>query len=137
MNRKLEREIIVLALYSMEISDNDIYDTVHYILQHKKIEQQATDYIYDSIKGVRDNKDKIDEIISKNLENYRIERLSYIDLAIIRFATYELLFDNVTPFPIIINEAIEITKKYSDLGDHKACAFNNRLLDKIRIALDL
>jgi len=133
MNRIKEREIIVLSLYSMELSGNDVYETVHYILEHNKIEHQATDYIYESIKGVLDNQVKIDQVIKDNLENYKIDRLSYIDLSIIRFATYELLFKEDTHHAVIINEAIEITKKYSDLGDSKNSAFNNRVLDKIRI----
>ncbi len=136
MNRKLEREIIVLSLYSMELSDNDIYDTVHYVLEQKKIENQATDYIYESINGVLENKEKIDEIIKNNLENYKLDRLSYLDISIIRFACYELLKNDDKLHPaIIINEAIEITKKYSDLGDHKATAFNNKVLDNIRLSL--
>ncbi|QVK19208.1 transcription antitermination factor NusB [Mycoplasmatota bacterium] len=135
MNRKKEREIIVLSLYSMELSDNDINETVHYILEQNKIKQEATDYIYDSINGVLENKEKIDEIIANNLENYKIERLSYIDLSIIRFATYELLYIEDIHHAVIINEAVEITKKYSDLGDHKASAFNNRVMDNIRLSI--
>lgn len=135
MNRKKEREIIVLSLYSMELSDNDIHETVYYILEQNKIEHPATDYIYNSINGVLENREKIDEVISNNLENYKIDRLSYIDLSIIRFATYELLFKEDIHHAVIINEAVEITKKYSDLGDHKASAFNNRVMDKIRLSI--
>jgi N utilization substance protein B len=135
MNRKIEREIIVLSLYSLEFTDNDIYDIAHYVLEQKKVSQPATDYILNSINGVVDNKEQIDELIISKLENYKIDRLSYLDLAIIRFATYELLYNQDIPYAIVINEAIELTKKYSDLGDHKATAFNNRLLDKIKMAI--
>lgn len=135
MNRKIEREIIVLSLYSLEFTDNDIYDIAHYVLEQKKVSQKATDYILNSINGVVDNKEQIDELIISKLENYKIDRLSYLDLAIIRFATYELLYNQEIPYAIVINEAIELTKKYSDLGDHKATAFNNRLLDKIKMAI--
>lgn len=87
--------------------------------------------------GVLNNKDKIDEIIEANLYNYKINRLSFVDLAIIRFATYELLFSQELSYTIIINEAIELTRKYSDIGDNKACAFNNKLLDNIKNYLKL
>ncbi len=133
MNRKKEREIIVLSLYSLELSGNDIYETVHYVLEQNKINGKATDYIYESINGVITNSEKLDQVISNELENYHIDRLSYMDLAIIRFATYELLFKNEEiHFAVIINEAIELTRKYSDLGDNKAVAFNNSVLDKIK-----
>jgi|SRR5690554_615058 len=134
MNRRLQREIIVLSLYSIELSNNNIYDTVHFILQQKNVASRATDFIIDCIKGVIENKEKIDEIISLNLVNYKIERLSLLDLAIIRFATYELLLNEIN-YTIIINEAIELTKLYSDLGDKKAPAFNNKLLDNIKTYL--
>lgn len=133
MNRKKAREIIVLTLYSMELSGNDVYDSVHYILEQNKLdEDKATDYIYNSVNGVTKNKEMIDDTIKKNLENYQLNRLSYLDLAIIRFATYELLYDKEMPAAIVINEAVDITKKYSDLGEKKASAFNNKLLDKIK-----
>lgn len=72
----------------------------------------------------------IDEMISSNLTNYTINRLSYYDRAIIRYAVYEVKYLNI-PKAIIINEAIEITKIYTDLDDEKQHKFNNRLLDNI------
>ncbi|NLC94629.1 MAG: hypothetical protein GX676_02930, partial [Bacilli bacterium] len=89
MKRKTEREIIVLALYSIEMSGNALEETVTYIMKQMKIKEDPTEYIFESIRGVLDNVDKIDEVISQNLENYKINRLNYVDLAIIRFATYE------------------------------------------------
>ncbi len=73
---------------------------------------------------------EIDYVISNTLTGYTIERLSFLDRAIIRYATYEMLYTEV-PKAVIINEAIEITKTYSDIDD-KQKAFTNRLLDNIR-----
>lgn len=73
---------------------------------------------------------KIDEIISLSLKNYQIGRLNKVDLAIIRYATYEMLMSK-TPYEIIINEAIVITKIYSDIKN-KEHKFNNKLLDNIK-----
>ena len=64
-----------------------------------------------------------------------IERLSYVDRAIIRLAVYELL-ETKTPASIIINEAIEITKEYSNLDDEAQSKFTNRLLDEIKDSLN-
>jgi N utilization substance protein B len=72
----------------------------------------------------------IDEMISSNLTNYTINRLSYYDRAIIRHSIYEVKYLN-TPKAIIINEAIEITKIYTDLDDEKQHKFTNKLLDNI------
>ena len=72
----------------------------------------------------------IDETIEKNLFNYKLYRLAYLDKAIIRLATYEMLYTK-EPKEVIINEAIEITKDYSDIDD-KQKSFTNRLLDNIK-----
>ncbi len=79
---------------------------------------------------VNDNLVKIDELISTTLVNYSISRLNTVDKAIVRLAVAEMLKGKLDK-KIIINEALEITKLYSDTGDHKAVSFNNRLLDNI------
>ena len=91
---------------------------------------EADDYAVELINGVINMKDEIDEIISKNLFNYTIKRLNLVDLAIIRVATYELMQKTLDK-KVIINEAINLTKIYTNLDDDKAKAFNNKLLDNI------
>lgn len=78
---------------------------------------------------------QIDTIISSCLENYTIDRLNQVDKAILRLATAELLAG--TAKSIVINEALEITREFSDQGDNKAVRFNNKLLDKIVDKLEL
>ena len=73
---------------------------------------------------------EIDKRIEENLFNYSLYRLAYLDKAIIRLATYEMAY-TVEPKEVIINEAIEITKEYSDIDD-KQKAFTNKLLDNIK-----
>ena len=79
---------------------------------------------------VTTNLEKIDNIIKETITNYSIDRLNLVDKAIIRVATGEMLLNKLDR-RIIINEALEITKLYSDQGNHKATSFNNRLLDNI------
>ena len=73
---------------------------------------------------------EIDNVIIHHLDNYTIDRLNYTDRAIIRYAVYEMMYTD-TPHNIIINEAIEITKEYSNLDDGLQSKFSNSLLDKI------
>ena len=73
--------------------------------------------------------EQIDELISTTLQNYSLDRLNLVDKAIIRLAVSEMIANE--PKEIVINEALEITKEYSDEGNHKATSFNNRLLDNI------
>ena len=116
-NRTKSRSKAVEKLYTYELTgDVDFNET--------------DDYAVELINGVVENKDKIDEIISKNLFNYTIKRLNLVDLAIIRIATFELLKKDLDK-KVIINEALELTKVYTNLDDDKAKAFNNKLLDNI------
>lgn len=72
----------------------------------------------------------IDNVIEENLYNYSLSRLSFLDRAIIRLATYEMMYTDL-PIPIIINEAINLSKEYTNLDDMKQHKFNNSVLDKI------
>lgn len=92
-------------------------------------DQLAKELAINTIKEVQ----KIDFIISVCLKNYTLNRLNLVDKAIIRLATAELL--KGVDKKIVINEALELTKEYSDQGDHKAVSFNNRLLDTISVRM--
>ncbi len=73
---------------------------------------------------------EIDQVIENHLFDYSLYRLNFVDRAIIRLATYELKFTDIEK-QIIINEAVELTKLYSNLDDEKQHKFTNRLLDNI------
>jgi len=79
--------------------------------------------------GVNNNKEAIDKVIQENLHNWKIERISKVNLSILRIATYELLYDKEVPRGVAINEALEITRRYSD---EKSVSFINGVLDKIK-----
>lgn len=116
-NRTNSRSEAVKRIYSYEISSDIKYD-------------ELDEFALFLVKGVIDRLEEIDEIISANLFNYTINRLNLVDLAIIRIATLELIEGKLEK-QIIINEAIELTKIYTNLDDDKAKAFNNKLLDNI------
>lgn len=96
---------------------------------------EEKEQVLEFIKLIDGKEAQIDTIISSCLENYTIDRLNQVDKAIVRLATAELLAG--TPKGIVINEALEITREYSDQGDNKAVRFNNKLLDKIVKKLEL
>ena len=74
-----------------------------------------------------DEFNKIDEIIKNSLINWTIDRVSKVNLTIVRLAIAEMLYINDVPEVVAINEAIELTKKYSD---DKSVSFVNGALDK-------
>ena len=115
--RDLRTEVIKLIYQDSFSSDYD--------LENVELE------VKEMFLGVKESLEKIDDIISHCLTNWTIDRLNYVDLAIIRLATYEMILNKV-PVKIIINEALEITKVYSNLDDDQAKKFNNRLLENIK-----
>ena len=118
-------EFVMDPDYSSEIVDNEVEA---FILENNPFVQEL-------VLGVKHNLDKIDQVIVESLKNWTINRLSYVDRAIIRLAVYELLETN-TPANVIIDEAIEITKEYSNLEDDSQSKFTNRLLDDIKEKLN-
>ncbi|MDY0294665.1 MAG: transcription antitermination factor NusB [Acholeplasmataceae bacterium] len=90
-------------------------------------EDESLMKIYDDIMN---HIKEIDELIENHLFDYSLYRLNFVDRAIIRLATFELKFTD-TEKQIIINEAVELTKIYSNLDDEKQHKFTNRLLDNL------
>ena len=118
-------EFVMDPDYSSDLVDNEVEA---FILENNPFVQEL-------VLGVKHNLDKIDQVIVQSLKNWTINRLSYVDRAIIRLAVYELLETN-TPANIVIDEAIEITKEYSNLEDDSQSKFTNRLLDDIKEKLN-
>ena len=98
-------------------------------LQANEIENpNAKKYIEDAALGIQNNINIIDEKIEKNLKSdWKLERISKIDLSILRLAIYEITFKEV-PFKVAINEAVELAKKY---GEDSSKKFVNGILASV------
>ena len=129
MKRKRSREIAMELLFSMEISKNSYEETIECFVEDYEMDLKTIDleYIKEVMKSVVDHKEEIDEIIKNSLINWTIDRVSKVNLTIVRLAIAEMLYINDVPEVVAINEAIELTKKYSD---EKSVSFVNGALDK-------
>ena len=129
MKRKRSREIAMELLFSMEISKNSYEQTIESFIENYEMDLKTIDleYIKEVMKFVTDYKEEIDEIIKNSLINWTIERVSKVNLIIVRLAIAEMLYIDDVPEVVAINEAIELTKKYSD---DKSVSFVNGALDK-------
>lgn len=127
LNRTEAREKIMIILYQIDLYDKDKipYDLENVFHENLEIDNK---FVRDVVNGVLENKDSIDKIIGKYLENWDLDRLGKTDRAILRLSTYEMLYYN-TPDVVVINEAVELAKKYSD---DKVVKLINAVLDKIR-----
>ena len=131
MNRKLSREKAMELLFGMTLSKDTIEEAIEAFVENYEDNIKDVDltYVKQALIGVENNKEAIDKVIEENLHNWKLERISKVNLSILRLATYELLYDKDVPRNVAINEALEITRRYSD---EKSVAFINGVLDKIK-----
>ena len=125
-NRSELREIAMKVLYQVYIfqDSNQEYDVDELIKEQLEVEN---DFVYSSVHGIIDNQEKISQLANKYLLDWNIDRLSKVDKAILSLGIYELMYTEV-PSVVAINEAIELSKKYSD---EKVTKMINATLDKI------
>ena len=130
MNRSTMREEAFKIIYSIQIQkETDKKEQINLYLESNHIEnQEAKEYIEDAILGIEKNLEEIDNHIKANLkENWKIERISKIDLSILRLAIYEIKYKEI-PYKVAINEAVELAKKY---GEDTSKNFVNGILASI------
>jgi len=129
MNRSAAREETFKILYSLEIQKENLDEQLEMYFENEEItEQEAKDYISSVVKGIENNISDIQNKISENLKrDWKIERISKINLVLLKLAIYEILYTE-TPYKVAINEAIEIAKKY---GDDNSPNFVNGILASI------
>lgn len=125
-NRSELREISMKVLYQKYILENTStsFDIPSLIKEQLEIEN---DFVNNLVNGVINNQDKISSIANKYLMDWNIDRLSKVDKAILSIGIYELIYTD-TPSVVAINEAIELSKKYSD---EKVTKMLNATLDKV------
>lgn len=135
MKRHQARLLSIIALYQNDINNDQIgFEQAIELVEdyyELKVESDILSFCQELYEGTIKHLDQIDEVIKQSLFKWTIDRLSYVDRAIIRLATFELLFAN-TPAPIVINEAVEITKYFCVDVEEAQVKFNNRLLDTIK-----
>lgn len=125
-NRSELREIIMKVMYQVYIleSTNTKYDVKDLIKEQLEVENE---FVNDMVNGIIKNQKEISDLANKYLVDWNIERLSKVDKAILSLGIYELKYTE-TPSVVAINEAVELSKKYSD---EKVTKMINAALDKI------
>lgn len=132
--RRKARESTLQILFQLEFNDYQPEKTIRYYWQSRKGPEEVKEYSRWLVNGILTHKDKIDNVIQSVSEHWRIARMAVVDRNILRMAVYELIFEESIAPAIIINEAIEIAKKYSS---DEAATFVNGILDAIRKKMKL
>lgn len=130
MKRQKSREKAMELLFSIEISKNSYEETIENFIEDYEMDLNTidVDYIKNVVKVVTDNLETIDEKIIQSLVNWKLDRVSKVNLTVLRLAVGEMMFIEDVPGSVAINEAVELTKKYLD---EKSCSFVNGVLDKV------
>jgi len=125
-NRSELRKKIMTILYQISVCE---LGKIEYNLDEiiKNVSEIDNEFIKDTVYGIITYKKDIDELANKYLSNWTIDRLGNTDRAILRIGIYELIYSD-TPAVVAINEAIELSKLYSDDDVRKMI---NAVLDKI------
>ena len=125
-NRSFLREVIIKILYQSYVYDNASieYELKDLIKEQLEIENE---FVNKAVVFVKDNQKSIDDLSNKYLKDWSVDRLSKVDKAIFSLAIYEML-NTDTPSIVVINEALELSKKYSD---DKVVKMLNACLDKV------
>ena len=125
-NRSELREIIMKVLYQVNLlkEANLDYDINSLIKEQLEVENE---FVNDCVNGVLKNEEEIIKYANKYLNDWTMDRLNKVDQAILALGIYELLYTD-TPSVVSINEAIELSKQYSDEAVTKMI---NGVLDKI------
>lgn len=125
-NRSELREIIMKVIYQTYILENtkNEYNLNDLIKEQIEVENE---FVNSCVEGIINNQNEINKLANKYMNNWTIDRLNKVDKAILSLAIYELMYTD-TPSVVAINEAIELSKKYSEEAVTKML---NGILDKI------
>jgi N utilization substance protein B len=109
--RRLDRELALQALYSAEIGHRDTGEVLDETFARKRDADRA--FIKDLVYGTLENAEQSDQLIAPLLEGWTIDRLPTIDRLVLRMGVFELNHRPAVPKPVVINEAVELAKKFS------------------------
>ncbi|OTQ07313.1 N utilization substance protein B [Gilliamella apicola] len=126
--RRRARECAVQAIYSWQVSRNDLADVETSFIAEQDMKGVDTKYFRELLHGVAKNTAELDEKMAPYLTERKVEELGQVELAILRIALFELMKRQDVPYKVVINEAIDLTKTFGAADSHK---FVNGVLDKI------
>jgi len=121
MNRRCTRELAMKLLYQYSITGEmqaDQAETSDLLMPEDGCKVNM-EYIGKMTEAFPEKREEIDDIISRHSHSWKIERISKVDLAILRLALFEMLYMDDIPYKVSINEAVELAKKYSTDKSHK------------------
>lgn len=111
MKRRTAREKAVQCLFQIDVAETKLSDAYAFVLENTA---EDPTYLRHLVEETLSKQEAIDEEIKKYLRGWQLDRIANVDRAVLRLAFYELMFENETPPKVVLNEAIELAKLFSD-----------------------
>ena len=131
--RRQAREAALQMLYQSEIGKAGAFESIATYWPAREDEAQLDsplrEFANTLVRGALSRREEIDGLLVAHANNWRVERMGVIDRLVLRLGVYEMLAEAETPSKVIINEALELTRRYSG---EEAVGFVNGVLDSIR-----
>jgi len=124
--RRKARESALQILFQLEFDNSQPGETIKQYWISQKSSAETKEYTKQLINGITDHREEIDRTIQSGSENWRVSRMPIVDRNVLRMAIFELFYEKSLAPAIVINEAIEIAKKF---GTDKSSPFINGVLD--------
>jgi N utilization substance protein B len=128
-SRRKARECALQMLFQWDITHDSFEQIKSTFWDNQDEPEEVRSFAEALASGAIENVEKIDALIGRHAENWRLDRMAVVDRNILRLATFEFLFDAETSNTIVINEAIEIARRFSA---QESPQFINGILDSIR-----
>jgi len=126
--RHQARELALKVLFQLEGTGDDPEEVLRYHATENGATEDITNFARELVRGVLDNQDKLDSILTEASEHWKIAQMAKVDRVILRIAVYEIAIDRKVPTKAAINESIELAKTFS--GDESG-RFVNGILGRV------
>ena len=126
------REWALQFLYQAEFAGPHRPEALERFWRHFQAEGAPPAYLKDLVAGVASHLEELDAFIVRYSEHWRLERMTIVDRNLLRLAIYELLYQPHIPPKVVINEAVEMAKRY---GSEASGGFVNGILDQVRMSV--
>ncbi|MES1183526.1 MAG: transcription antitermination factor NusB [Myxococcales bacterium] len=126
--RTTAREAALQMLFAIDATGGDVDQAISDFWRELPGDAEGREYADALVRGVRDGAEKLDERIRAASQNWRLERMARIDRNALRLGTYELLTRTDVPRAVVLDEAVELAKRF---GGEESSKFVNGVLDRI------
>jgi transcription antitermination protein NusB len=126
------REWALQFLYQGEFSGPPDLKALEQFWEHFQDGGALPAYLKELVIGVGSHQEELDALIVRYSEHWRLERMTVVDRNLLRLAIYELLYQAGIPAKVVINEAVEMAKRY---GSEASGGFINGILDQVRLSV--